>query len=70
MPSRMAPILTFPELAVHPITGIVVTAITLRDLSQRSDAQIRGPRWFWRMFAPLQMGNSAVYWLVGRQNNA
>lgn len=47
---------------------IIVTAVTLRDLSQRSDAQVRGPRWFWRAFTPLQMGNSAVYWLVARRN--
>ncbi len=53
------------SLVIH----VIVTAITLRDLSRRSDAQIRGPRWFWRVFAPLQMGNSAVYWLVGRKSN-
>jgi hypothetical protein len=48
---------------------IIVTAITLRDLSQRDAAQVRGPRWFWRAFTPLQTGNSALYWLFGRNNN-
>jgi hypothetical protein len=52
------------------ILHIIVTAITLRDLSQRGAAQVRGPRWFWRVFTPLQMGNSAVYWLVGRKSSA
>ena len=55
-----------PVLVSLVVIHITVTAITLRDLSQRSDAQIRGPRWFWRAFTPLQMGNSALYWLVGR----
>jgi hypothetical protein len=58
-----------PVLAVLVILHIFVTVITLRDLSQRNDAQLRGPRWFWLVFAPLQMGNSAVYWLVGRKND-
>jgi hypothetical protein len=49
------------------VLHIIVTAITLRDLSQRSDAEVRGPRLFWRLFTPLQMGNSAIYWLVGRR---
>jgi len=46
-----------------------VTAVTLWDLGHRSESQVRGPRWFWRAFTPLQMGNSAVYWLVGRRND-
>lgn len=57
-----------PVLAALVVLHLIVTAVTLRDLSQRSDAQVRGPRWFWRVFTPLQMGNSAVYWLVGRRN--
>jgi hypothetical protein len=58
-----------PVLIGLVILHIIVTAFTLRDLSQRSDAQIRGPRWFWRVAAPLQMGNSAAYWLLGRNKN-
>ncbi len=57
-----------PVLVALVVLHIIVTAITLRDISQRSDAQVRGPRWFWRGFAPLQMGNSAIYWLFGRRN--
>ena len=59
-----------PFLVGLVVLHIIVTAITWRDLRERSDAQVRGPRWFWRAFAPLQMGNSALYWLVGRKNNA
>ena len=59
-----------PVIVVLVVLHIIVTAITLKDLSQRSDAQIRGPRWFWRAFTPLQMGNSVVYWLVGRKSTA
>jgi hypothetical protein len=56
-----------PTLVVLVVLHIVVTTITLRDLSRRTDAQVRGPRRFWRVFTPLQMGNSALYWLVGRR---
>jgi hypothetical protein len=59
-----------PVLIALVILHIIVTVITLRDLSQRTDTQVRGPRWFWRLFAPLQMGNSAVYWLVGRKSGS
>jgi hypothetical protein len=50
------------------VLHIVVTTLTLRDLSRRSDIEIRGPRWFWKACTPLQMGNSALYWLIGRKS--
>jgi hypothetical protein len=56
-----------PVLVALVVLHIIVTTITLRDLSRRTDAQIHGPRLFWRVFTPLQMGNSAIYWLVGRR---
>jgi hypothetical protein len=58
-----------PVLVALLLLHVVVTAVTLRDLSQRNQDQIRGPRWFWRVFTPLQMGNSVAYWLVGRKNS-
>jgi hypothetical protein len=59
-----------PVLVALVILHIIVTAVTLRDLSQRTDAQVRGPRWFWRVFTPLQTGNSVAYWLVGRKSGS
>jgi hypothetical protein len=58
-----------PVLAALVVAHVVVTTITWRDLSRRSAAQLRGPKWFWRLFTGVQMGNSAVYWLVGRKNS-
>ncbi len=58
-----------PVLIALAILHVLVTAVTLWDLGHRSESQVRGPRWFWRAFTPLQMGNSAVYWLVGRRND-
>jgi hypothetical protein len=58
-----------PVLIVLVILHIIVTAVTLRDLGKRTEAQVRGSRWFWRVFTPLQMGNSVVYWLVGRKSD-
>jgi hypothetical protein len=59
-----------PVLAALLVAHIVVTALTWRDISRRSDEQLRGKKWFWRAFSALQMGNSAVYWLVGRKGPA
>jgi hypothetical protein len=59
-----------PVLIALVILHVIVTVITLRDIGARNAAQVRGPRWFWRVFTPLQTGNSAVYWLVGRKNDA
>jgi hypothetical protein len=56
-----------PILVVLVVLHIIVTTITLRDLSRRTETEVRGPRLFWRVFTPLQMGNSALYWLVGRR---
>ena len=59
----------FGKMTSDPWSAAHETSITVRDISQRSDAQVRGPLWLWRVFTPLQMGNSAVYWLVGRKSS-
>jgi hypothetical protein len=59
-----------PALVALAVAHIIVTTITWRDLSHRSADQLRGPRWFWRLFTGIQMGNSGVYWLVGRKDSA
>ncbi len=59
-----------PVLAVLIVLHVIVTIVTLRDIGHRTEDQVRGPRWFWRIVAPLQMGNSVVYWIVGRKKSA
>jgi hypothetical protein len=59
-----------PVLALLIVAHVMVTVVTLRDISRREDQEVRGPRWFWRIVTPLQMGNSAVYWALGRKNGA
>jgi hypothetical protein len=58
-----------PVLAALVVAHVIVTTITWRDLSRRSSDQLRGPKWFWRLFTGIQMGNSVVYWLVGRKSS-
>ena len=38
-----------------------------RDLSWRSDGQVRGKKKTWRVFIVLNPGNSFVYWIFGRR---
>jgi hypothetical protein len=49
-----------PVLAALVVAHVSVTTITWRDLSHRSADQLHGPKWFWRAFTGIQMGNSAV----------
>jgi hypothetical protein len=55
------------------ILGAVVAAQTVssvlawRDLAERSDDQVRGPKNLWRFIVTINPGNSLAYWLVGRR---
>jgi hypothetical protein len=55
------------------VLGVVVAAQTAssalawRDLAQRSDDQIRGPKKLWRVIVTINPGNSIAYWLLGRR---
>jgi hypothetical protein len=55
------------------IHGAVVVAQTVssvlawRDLAERSDDQVRGPKNLWRFIVTINPGNSLAYWLVGRR---
>jgi hypothetical protein len=55
------------------VLGIVVAAQTIssalawRDLDQRSDDQVRGPKNLWRFIVTINPGNSIAYWLLGRR---
>jgi hypothetical protein len=47
-----------------------VAALAYRDLAQRPDELIRGPKNLWRVFIGLNPGNALVYWLLGRRSAA
>lgn len=38
-----------------------------RDLSRRTDAQVRGKKKLWRVLLVMNPGNSTLYWTVGRR---
>ena len=46
---------------------IVLAVLAWRDLSRRTDDQVRGKKSFWRAFVWINPGNSVIYWLVGRR---
>lgn len=53
--------------------GLVQAAVgpvTLRDLAQRSDDQVRGPRLLWRVWGGSNLAGAASYWLFGRKRAA
>jgi hypothetical protein len=54
-------------LAVFAVIHVAVVALTWRDISARPAEQIRGNKWFWRVFSALNTGNAALYWLIGRR---
>ena len=54
-------------LSVMVPIQVVSAVLAWRDIGRRSDAQIRGSRRFWRVFAVMNPGNSLLYWLVGRR---
>jgi hypothetical protein len=45
----------------------VSSALAWRDLAQRSDNQVRGPKKLWRVIVTINPGNSIAYWLIGRR---
>ena len=55
------------------VLGAVVAAQTIssalawRDLSLRSDEQVRGPKNLWRVIVTINPGNSIAYWMFGRR---
>ncbi len=56
-----------PVLAVVVAAQVVSCALAWRDLAQRSDDEVRGPKNLWRVFITVNPGNSIVYWLAGRK---
>lgn len=53
-------------------TGVVlaqaaVAPVVLRDLQQRSNSEIRGPRMLWRVWGSSNLLGAATYWFIGRK---
>jgi hypothetical protein len=46
---------------------VVLAVLAWRDLSRRTDDQVRGKKLLWRLFVSLNPGNSVIYWLLGRR---
>jgi hypothetical protein len=45
---------------------VVSAALAWRDLSRRTDEQVRGSKRVWRVLVVVNPGNSLAYWLLGR----
>jgi uncharacterized membrane protein YozB (DUF420 family) len=46
---------------------IWVAVLAWRDLDDRTDDQVRGTKYLWRLIVLINPGNSVVYWLWGRR---
>jgi len=61
-----------PKEVVVAVVAVqaVSAAFAFRDLAQRDDGQVRGPKLLWRVLIGLNPGNSLAYWLLGRRREA
>jgi hypothetical protein len=55
-------------VAAVVVVQAVSATLAYRDLAHRPDEAVRGPKLFWRMVVPLNLGNSIAYWLFGRRS--
>jgi hypothetical protein len=46
---------------------LVLLVVAGRDLRSRSAEEVRGPRWLWGLFLPVQPVGPIAYLLVGRR---
>jgi hypothetical protein len=46
---------------------VALAVLAWRDLSRRTDDQVRGEKILWRVFVSVNPGNSVFYWLLGRR---
>ena len=60
---------TRAKVAVVGLAAVeaVVTTIAARDLRGRTDAQVNGPRWLWRIAFFVQPFGPVGYLLFGRR---
>jgi len=57
-------------LIVALLVHAVLVFLGWRDLSRRTDEQVRGPKLLWRILIALNSGNSIAYWTIGRKRAA
>jgi hypothetical protein len=57
------------KVAVVALAAVeaVLTTIAARDLHSRTQAQVKGPRWLWRLALFVQPFGPVGYLLVGRR---
>jgi hypothetical protein len=49
------------------LVQLVIGTLTVRDVNQRSEDEVRGPKLLWRVWGGSNMLGAAVYWLFGRR---
>jgi hypothetical protein len=49
------------------VVDVVLAILAWRDLSRRSENEVRGSKRFWRLAVMANPGNSVAYWLIGRK---
>ena len=49
------------------VVEVVSAVFAWRDLSHRSDDEVRGPRRLWQGLMLANPGNSLLYWVAGRR---
>ncbi|MET0694633.1 MAG: hypothetical protein ABWX96_11965 [Propionibacteriaceae bacterium] len=62
--NRQDPRLPFLILAAHTL----IAAFTWRDVNRRDPADLRGPKWLWRLLSGLNTTGALAYYLVGRKS--
>ena len=55
-----------PILAGLVAIETVSAVLAWRDLTSRSEAQVRGKKDLWRLLITVYPGNSLIYWAFGR----
>ena len=56
-------------LVVAAVVELVLTTVAMRDLSRRSRAEVRGPKWLWRLVAVVQPVGPVAYLVLGRRRS-
>lgn len=56
-----------PVLAILVPIQLCLAVLAWRDISKRTDSQVRGRKALWRVFVVMNPGNALFYWLFGRR---